>query len=310
MTRSLAIRVLLAIIAMLGVDKNLRIGTPVVNAALADDTRAASPSSDNSDDACTGVSLSRNLKYGESDRNVLDVATGSEKPSTPRPVLLFVAGESFAEESTASSVQDALRDQAMCLAARHGMVGASMIYRLAPASSWPAGARDVAGAISWIHQNADLFGGDAKQIVAIGYSVGAFHLASFLAHKELQNTDSDVAGAILISGIYRAGEQASDGERSYFGADANKYDARSAFPGILAVEAPIVLAWSSADPPQLVAQGEKLKERLCGAGHCPRTALLASRYSPASVFGADGAGKSLAECTRQLLSQIETRGMP
>lgn len=310
MTKSLAICVLLAIIAMLGVDEKWRIGTPVVNAALADDTRAASPGSDNSADACAGVSLSRNLKYGESDRNVLDVATGSEKPSAPRPVLLFIAGESFAADSAASSGQEGLRDQAMCLAAQHGMVGASMIYRLAPAGSWPAGARDVAAAISWMHQNADLFGGDAKQIVAIGYSVGAFHLASFLAHKELQNTDSDVAGAVLISGIYRAGDQIGDGERSYFGTDANKYDARSAFPGILEVEEPIVLAWSSADPPQLVAQGERLKERLCGAGHCPRTALLASRYSPASVFGGDGTDETLARRTRQLLSQIETRGMP
>ena len=73
---------------------------------------------------------------------------------------------------------------------------------------------------------------------------------------------------------------------------------------------PIVLAWSSADPQHLVAQGEKLKERLCGAGHCPRTALLTSRGSPASVFDLDGSGDSLARRTRQLLSQIEARGLP
>ncbi len=71
-----------------------------------------------------------------------------------------------------------------------------------------------------------------------------------------------------------------------------------------------MLAWSAADPQHLVAQGETMKDKLCGAGHCPRTALLTTRGSPASVFDLDGSGDSLAERTRQLLSQIETRGLP
>src|SRR3954453_10175680 len=44
---------------------------------------------------CAGVSFSRGLKYGESDLNVLDVATVDSPGASPRPVLLFVAGESF-----------------------------------------------------------------------------------------------------------------------------------------------------------------------------------------------------------------------
>ena len=31
-----------------------------------------------------------------------------------------------------------------------------------------------------------LFGGNAQEIIPIGYGTGAFHLASFLAHKEFQ----------------------------------------------------------------------------------------------------------------------------
>jgi acetyl esterase/lipase len=275
----------------------------VVRAGLADD-----PTPPATDNGCAGVTLSRNVKYGDNERNVLDVAVSADKAPAPRPVLLFIAGESFSDDGGATAA--ALRDQALCLAAQNGLVAVTMTYRLAPTDPWPAGARDVAAAISWIHQNVDLFGGDAQAVVAVGYSVGAFHLASLLAHKELQNTDSDIAGAILISGIYHSDRNASDGERSYLGADANKYDARSAFPGILAVDAPIVLAWSSADPPPLVAQAEKLKERLCGAGHCPRTSVLISRFSAASVFGRDGAGESLAGRTKQLISQIETRGLP
>jgi acetyl esterase/lipase len=275
----------------------------------ADNTPPADPGLDGAT-SCDHVLLSRKLKYGESDQNVLDIASADATDGTPRPVLLFVAGDSFAIGGEQADATAQLLEQAMCFAARNGMVAASMSYRLAPAAPWPAGARDVAAAISWIHQNIDLFRGDAREIVVIGYATGAFHVASFLAHKELQEADSDIAGAVLVSGIYRSGSDAADSERSYLGADARKYNDRSAFPGILEVEVPIVLAWSAADPPRLVTQGETLKAQLCNAGHCPRTALLTKPDSPASVFDLDGSGGSLAERTKQLLRQIETRGLP
>ena len=74
----------------------------------------------------------------------------------------------------------------MCFAARNGMVGVRMAYQLAPANPWPGGPRDVAAAISWIRENIDLFGGNHQAIVVVGYSVGASHVASYLAHPELQ----------------------------------------------------------------------------------------------------------------------------
>jgi acetyl esterase/lipase len=285
-------------------------GPPSTDASAPSDPAADSPKS------CDQVTFSRNLKYGENDLNVLDVATGDSKDTTSRSVLLFVAGEGFASAGTtdaAGNGQDkAMQDKAMCFAARNGMVGVSMTYRLAPAAGWPAGARDVAAAASWIHQNIDLFKGNAQEIVAIGYATGAFHVASFLAHPEFQEGDSDVAGAVLVSGIYRSSPDAGDDERSYFGNDASKYDEKSALPGLLKVEVPIVLAWSAQDTPRLVTQGEKLKALLCGAEHCPRTKILGKRESSlASAFGLDdGADESLADPTLQLVREIETRGLP
>lgn len=147
-------------------------------------------------------------------------------------------------------------------------------------------------------------------IVAVGYSAGAFHVASFLGHPEFQERDSGVAGAVLVSGIYRASADASATEKSYFGADASKYDERSAFPGILNIETPILLAWSVLDAPRLIAQGEKLKELLCNsATHCPHTTVLRSRDSLSSVFG-PASGGSLAEPTLELVREIEARGLP
>ena len=91
--------------------------------------------------SCEGVTFTRNLRYGESEQNVLEVATGSADigPATRRPVLLFVAGESFSVENAAPDAQAQMQDAAMCFAARHGMVGVRMSYRLAPANPWPSG---------------------------------------------------------------------------------------------------------------------------------------------------------------------------
>jgi len=262
--------------------------------------------------ACEQVSFTRNLKYGEFDRNMLDVATASAKDATAHPVLLFVAGESFGSDgATQDADASAMQDQAMCFAARHGMVGVRMSYRLAPAASWPAGAKDVAAAASWIHQNIDLFGGNTQEIVAIGYAAGAFHVASLLAHRELQADDSDIAGAVLISGIYRPNVDDGDSVRAYLGTDASKYDDRSALPGLLNVQLPLMVVWSAADPQRLVTQGETLKALLCNSvAHCPRTKVLKNRETLASGFGPDATDNGLAELTLELVHEIEARGLP
>jgi len=260
---------------------------------------------------CEQVTFSRGLRYGDSEANVLDVATSeATKADTPRPVLLFVAGDTFTGDRGAPELSRDIQDEAMCFAARNGMIGVRVNYRLAPAATWPMGATDVAAALSWVHGNIDLFNGDAREIVAVGYGAGAFHVASLLAHPELQTDRADVAAVVLVSGIYRAGKDASDSEKAYFGNDAAQYDKRSVYPGILNVEEPIVLAWAVNDPANIVAQGETLKKTLCGAGHCPRATLLRSHDGIAAAFGLDGSGDSLAEPTLLLVHQLEARGLP
>lgn len=282
-------------------------GASAANAGLIGDLKP--PQGDVADmPACEGSLFLRGLKYTDSEQNVIDVAVRDASNSRPRPVLLFVAGESFGNDSLADDW--AKRIQAICLAARSGMVGVTMSYRRAPEHSWPAGARDVAAAVSWVYRNADLFGGDPRAILAIGHSVGAFHLANLLGRKEFQESGVEIAGAILISGVYVASPEGPDAERTYFGADISKYDDRSAVSGISAFESPLVVAWSSEDSPRQIAEGERLSQHLCETGHCPRIARLTDQGSPASVFDRDGPGRSLAERMNQLISQIEMRGLP
>jgi acetyl esterase/lipase len=259
---------------------------------------------------CSGkVTFTRSVKYGGDSLNVLDAASSQTGSGARRPVLVFVAGNSFAGDDNAAAASP-LVDQALCFAASNGLVAFHVSYRVAPAATWPAGARDVAAAISWVHENADLFGGNAQEIIPVGYGTGAFHVASFLAHKEYQEKDDYIAGAVLVSGIYHPTTDSGEGARAYFGSDTSTYDSRSAIPGLTAIDEPIVLAWSSADAAGFIAQGEKLKNMLCAAGHCPRTSVLSKPSSPASVFDLDGASADLHERLRQLISQIDARGMP
>jgi acetyl esterase/lipase len=289
-----------------------------VLAGLSDDPSAAPepagvPTPDGPQQAAShcsaGVTFTRSVKYADDDKNVLDVATAQTAPGARRPILVFIAGSGFSS-AQGFSPADAVIDKAMCFAASHGLVAVDVSYRLAPAATWPAGAEDVAAAISWVSENADLFGGNAQEIVAIGYGAGAFHLATLLSHKEFQDRGDNIAGAVLVSGIYEPTEDADQSERAYLGADVSTYRVRSALPGLADVEQPLLLAWSSADAPRFVVQGERLRTMLCDAGHCPRTVVLGQPSSPASVFDLDGTSADLHQRLRQLIGQLDARGLP
>src|SRR5260370_22659435 len=117
-----------------------QIAAHLVKAGLVLDGSGASRDDATSDESqsCARVSFSRNLRYGESDLNILDVATGDVKETSARPVLLFVAGESFAGDNGAPDIAGPLQDQAMCLAAPPGMAGVEGAYPPAPANPVPA----------------------------------------------------------------------------------------------------------------------------------------------------------------------------
>jgi acetyl esterase/lipase len=255
---------------------------------------------------CAGVSFAKNLKYGPAESNVLDVANlADNQAAQPRPVLVFVAGDSFVEQ-TDSKNSSALLNQAMCIAARNNLVAVKISYRLAPKHQWPAAARDVAAAVSWLNDNVDLFNGDRNQIIAIGYSVGAFHLASSLAHPDLRIAHSNLAGIVLLSGFYRIGIHSSSAVKAYVGNDAAKYKQSSIFPGILFANDPFLIAWSVKDSRQVVAESEELKALICEArrGVCPRHEVLQDGGSMSSVI------TLLGEPIRSLIRQIESRGLP
>jgi triacylglycerol lipase len=199
------------------------------------------------------IALLRDVRYGADERHHLDVFTTTQSLSTLRPVLLFVHGGGF---TGGDKKRPGLpyQDNVGLWAARHGVVGVNMTYRLAPQHRWPAVVEDVAAAVAWAKGNVAAHGGDPARIFLMGASAGATHAASFIA-RQVPDKTADLAGGILVSGAYdlTLGDP-GDSARSYFGDDASRHAASSPFEGLLASPVPLMVAIAEYDPPKLEAQ--------------------------------------------------------
>lgn len=158
----------------------------------------------------------RDIRYARAERNRLDVHAGpAESAAGPAPVLLFVHGGGFSGGD--KHVPGApMYDHVGAWAVRHGAIGVTMTYRLAPEHTWPAGAQDVAAAVAWTREHIADYGGDPARIVVAGHSAGAVHVASYLAGHGGGTLDG-IAGGALLSGIYDlSAHYRSDIEHVYF----------------------------------------------------------------------------------------------
>jgi acetyl esterase/lipase len=191
-----------------------------------------------------GVEIVRDARYGPHERHRLDVF----RPAGARdlPVVVFVHGGGFVagDKSTAGTPY---HDNVGLWAARRGMVGVTMNYRLAPEHRWPSGAEDVGAAVAWLVANVAAHGGDPSRIVLIGSSAGATHVAGYVG---MADRDPSVRGVVLLSGAYdlRLFDDASI-LAPYFGPDPAALAAASPLPGLVASGLPILFAVAEHDPP-------------------------------------------------------------
>ena len=118
----------------------------------------------------------RNVVFtlGTTDRNVtfcnaqrLDLYLPNAAVTRPRPLAVYVHGGGM----TAGDKSD-IDPVFLNTLASAGYAVASVNYRLAPASRFPAQIEDVKCAIRYLRANAHTYGVDGRQIVAFGTSVG------------------------------------------------------------------------------------------------------------------------------------------
>jgi triacylglycerol lipase len=204
-----------------------------------------------------GVDVRRDERYGEHERHRLDVFTPQQRPGA-LPAFVFVHGGGFVGGDKRTPGSPYL-DNIALWAARHGMVGVNITYRLAPEFTFPSGSQDLAAAVRWVREHAGEIGADPARIFVMGTSAGAVHVANFIAHAQFAGDRQGVAGAIMLSGAYDLESLAADGmARSYFGEDASRYPAMSPLSGLLASPIPLMFVLTEHDPPMFEQQALRL----------------------------------------------------
>lgn len=209
-----------------------------------------------------GIKAERDVKYGLSERNRLDIFT-PEEPSSARPVLIFVHGGGFTGGDKRTSGSP-FYDNVMLWAVKNGFIGVNVTYRLAPEFPWPAGPEDMATAVRWIIDNIAAHSGDPARVYLMGTSAGAVHVASYVSHPEFHGpAGSGLAGAILVSGLYDLSNMpAAESLSVYFGNDTGVYAARSSLAGLLKTATPLMIVSTELDPPIFEQQFDLLRDSL------------------------------------------------
>ncbi len=230
--------------------------------------------------------VQRDLPYGPDDRHRLDLFTRDGLSGAP--VFVFVHGGGFVmgdKHTPGSPFYSNMGD----FAARHGFVGVTITYRLAPANRFPSGPDDLALVVDWLRANIAAHGGDPARIVLSGQSAGATHVAGYLAHR--RDHSEGIAGAVLMSGIYDTMTTEPNAfAEAYYGADRRGWGPASCMAGLLATPVPIQFSVAEFDPDDFHRQAAQVVGQWTAAkGRYPEMHMLTghNHLSPALSIGSD-----------------------
>lgn len=170
-------------------------GTPTINLEMKDTSRPF-------------VQLVSNVVYAQvPDRGYtnkpLTMHLVIPQDKKPHPVILYINGGGFINAN-----KDGYMQQWLDLA-EHGYVVASMTYRVAPTSTFPAPLEDVKSAIRFLRANAEKFHIDAKHIGVFGGSAGGYLAAMAGTTNGVKGFDkgenlsysSDVQAVVDVYGV-------------------------------------------------------------------------------------------------------------
>jgi acetyl esterase/lipase len=217
--------------------------------------------------AITQPATAADLAYGDDERQRLDLYAPTDG-GAPAPVLLWVHGGGFVRGDKA--VDGLFNAHVGRWAARNGMLGAVMNYRLAPHHVWPSGGEDVGLAIDWLRAHAAEHGGDPDRIILVGTSAGAVHVATQIL---LRADAGGARAAVLLSGLYGI-TPLDERDTLYYGAQ-DLYPDRWPLDAVIASTLPIFLAGAEYDPPRFQAElTGLLTARLVQHGALPPTMIL------------------------------------
>lgn len=237
--------------------------------------------------------IQRDAVYGRDVRHRLDIFTADEDGTSMRPTLIYVHGGGYVagDKHTEGSP---FYSNIGFWAVEHGLNAVLLTYRLAPHHKWPSGIEDLYYAIQFLRHEGKRHGVGQGPLFLMGQSAGAAHVASYIAHPSLYPAPAphELAGAILLSGIYDYSTMPPDGlEAHYLGEDRSVYGERSSLDGLVASDLPLLISIAEMDAPMFEQQGLQLLTAL-QARHqkLPRFvhAIGQNHLSPALYLGLDG----------------------
>jgi arylformamidase len=115
--------------------------------------------------AAQAQEVKRDVRYGDQERQVLDVYSPSGAKN--RPVVFWIHGGGW-QTGDKSDVQ---RKPQVFM--EKGCVFVSTNYRLLPGVDMGTIVRDVAKSIHWVHEHIAEYGGDPNRLLVMGHSAGA-----------------------------------------------------------------------------------------------------------------------------------------
>jgi triacylglycerol lipase len=252
-----------------------------------------------------GVTVERELKFGEHAKQVLDVFTPATGGELARPVLIMVHGGGFVrgdKNIDETGNPSAFYDNVMLWAVKNGMVGVNINYRLAPEFQYPAVQQDIGAAVRWVQENIGRYGGDAGNIALMGHSAGAAHVASYIARPEYgPGGETGVARAIFSSGSYDFTPEGST-PHSYFGASAA---GSSSIAGLVSTDIPYLVILAEYDPVPFHVQAGMLMNAVCSAGSCPPFVLAKDHGHMSGVYSINTSDTSMSGPILNFLKQQE-----
>jgi triacylglycerol lipase len=218
-----------------------------------------------------GLTQQLNIAYGSDPLQKLDVYAPEGGAGKRLPVLLFVHGGGF---TRGTAHGDFYPQNIPEWAAKNGMVGISIDYRLAPKDPWPAGAKDLASAIAWTKANIAKYGGDPNRIILVGHSAGANHVADYAAHPEVRGAEGpSVKGVVMISPAYSTAPAARP--NAYYGSDADLGSVAGQVTRLTASPYPLFYGYAEFDPPPMKSTAAALIEGVCKTqSRCPKSVEL------------------------------------
>ena len=253
----------------------------------------------------SGVTVTRDLAYGQGPRGSLDVyRPASANGGAPVVVFLYGGGWDSGARRDYQFVGAAL--------AREGFVTIIPDYRLYPDVRWPSFLQDNAAAVAWARGHAAQFGGDPHRLFLMGHSAGAYNAAMLAVDRrwlaaEKMDPQRDLAGVVGLAGPYDFLPVRTDELKAIFGPADQRADTQP-INHVDGRNPPLLLATDTADTVVDPGNTTRMAERV-RAGGGPVDTRLYKGLSHALLIGVFAAPlRPLAPVLRDAVAFMRSHG--